>query len=93
IERLVISTSASGCAADGKDALNEFRSFIAEAGCDTGLRMQIDADIGELVRKLPHDVKIELEGGILKAAADRDHEEIIGHASRYLAARLSSEGV
>ena len=93
IERLVISTSASGRAAEGKDALNEFRSFIAEAGRDTGLRAQIDADIGELVRKLPHDLKIELEDGILKAAVDRDHEEIIGRASRYLAARLSSEGV
>lgn len=93
IERVVIGTAAAGPAPQANDALNEFRCLLAEAGRDADLRALIDADIGELVRKLPHEAKIELERGILKAAVDRDHEEIIGHASRYLAARLSSEGV
>jgi DNA repair protein SbcD/Mre11 len=56
-------------------------------------RRAVAAAIGELVRKLPHEVKAGLEDGILKAAADGDHSQVIERASRYLRARLGAEGV
>jgi exonuclease SbcD len=95
IERLVIGTAApaANSAMQGKDALAELQSIVAEAGSDPDLRAQLDADIGELIRKLPHEIKIDLENGLLKAAAQRDHAQIIEHASRYLTARLAREGV
>jgi DNA repair exonuclease SbcCD nuclease subunit len=90
VERLVIETTAAADAlVPAIDALGELQEIVAEAPGDADLCAQLDADIGELVRKLPHEIKIELEDGILKAAADRDHQQLISRASRYLAARLS----
>jgi DNA repair protein SbcD/Mre11 len=77
----------------GIDALTELQTIFAEAVNDPGLRSQFEADIGELVRKLPHEVKAGLEDGILKAAADGDHSQVIERASGYLRARLAAEGV
>jgi hypothetical protein len=95
IERLIIGTAApaANSAMQGKDALAELQSIVAEAGRDPDLRALLDADIGELIRKLPHEIKIDLEDGILKAAAQRDHAQITERASRYLTARLAREGV
>jgi exonuclease SbcD len=93
VERLVIGTTgAADASVPAIDALGELQAIVAEAPRDADLCAQLDADIGELVRKLPHEIKIELEDGILKAAADRDHQQLISRASRYLAARLF-EGV
>jgi DNA repair protein SbcD/Mre11 len=90
VERLVIeTTSAADALVPAIDALGELQAIVAEAPGDVDLCAQLDADIGELVRKLPHEIKIELEDGILKAAADRDHQQLISRASQYLAARLS----
>ncbi|MGZ5937162.1 MAG: DNA repair exonuclease, partial [Rhizomicrobium sp.] len=95
IERLVIRTLpvASASALQATDALTELQTIAAEAPNDPGLRSQFDADIGELVRKLPHELKAGLEDSILKAAADGDHSQVIERASRYLTARLGAEGV
>ena len=95
IERLVIRTlpDVATSALRGMDALTELQTIFAEAVNDPGLRSQFDADIGELVRKLPHEVKVALEDGILKAAADGDHSQVIERASRYLRARLVAGGV
>ena len=93
IERLVIGTTGTGDAlAPALDALGELQAIVAEAARDTDLCAQLDADIGDLVRKLPHEIKIELEDGILKAAAGRDHQQLILRASRYLTARLAQGG-
>lgn len=90
VERLVIETTgAADAAVPAIDALGELQAIVAEAPRDTDLCAQLDADIGELVRKLPHEIRIELGDGILKAATDRDHQQLISRASRYLAARLS----
>jgi DNA repair protein SbcD/Mre11 len=90
VERLVIeTTSAADALVPAIDALGELQAIVAEAPGDVDLCAQLDADIGELVRKLPQEIKIELEDGILKAAADRDHQQLISRASQYLAARLS----
>lgn len=90
VERLVIETMGTADASvPAMDALGELHAIVAEAPGDADLCAQLDADIGELVRKLPHEIKVELDDGILKAATDRDHQQLISRASRYLAARLS----
>jgi exonuclease SbcD len=75
------------------NALTELQTIVAEAVNDPGLRIQFDSEIGEFVRKLPHEVKDGLEDGILKAAADGDHSQMLDRASRYLTARLAADGV
>jgi exonuclease SbcD len=94
IERLEIRTLPASATSTlhGMDALTELQTIFAEAVNDPGLRSQFEADIGELVRKLPHEVKAGLEDGILKAAADGDHSQVIERASGYLRARLAAEG-
>jgi DNA repair exonuclease SbcCD nuclease subunit len=92
IERLVIGTTVAGDSVPAMDALTELQAIVAEAAADPGLCAQLDADIGELIRKLPHEIKVELDGGILKAAAERNHQQVIERASQNLTARLA-EGI
>jgi exonuclease SbcD len=90
VERLIIGTTAAADpSAAPIDALGELETIVAEAALDTDLCAQLDADIGDLVRKLSHEIKVELEDGILKAAAEHDHQQLIARASRYLTARLA----
>jgi DNA repair protein SbcD/Mre11 len=94
IERLVIRTEplTANTAADlGQDALDGLSGIMSEAANDPGLRSQLEAEIGELVRKLPHDIRADLEDGILKAATTGDYPELVSEASRYLTARLAAE--
>jgi exonuclease SbcD len=95
IERLSIRTlpAIATSTLQGADALSELQAIVAKAAHDPDLRSQLDADIGDLVRKLPHEAKAALEDGILKAAAEGDHAQLIDRASRYLTARLAAEGV
>jgi hypothetical protein len=76
----------------GRDALDGFSGIMAEAVNDLGLRSQLEAEIGELVRKLPHDIRADMEDGILKAATTSDYQELVSEASRYLTARLAAGG-
>jgi hypothetical protein len=49
----------------------------------------MDAEMGELIRKLPHDVKAGADEGFLKAAVDGNHALMVALASDYLTARLA----
>jgi DNA repair protein SbcD/Mre11 len=71
------------------DLLRELHTMVIEGWADPDLRRQLDADIGELIRKLPHDVKAGADEGFLKAAVDGNHALMVALASDYLAARLA----
>ena len=51
------------------------------------------SDLGDLIRKLPHDVRADVEDAALKAAIDGDTASLIAHAGGYLTARLAVEKV
>jgi DNA repair protein SbcD/Mre11 len=93
IERLVIATESTEVATSRKDALGDLRRLISSATDDADLRTQLASDLGEMIRKLPHEVRADPEDVVLKAAIDGDAASLISHAGRYLTARLSAEKV
>lgn len=50
---------------------------------------QMKADIGEFVRRLPHEVRTDSEDPILKAAINGEHTALISQVTDYLTARIA----
>ena len=95
IERIVIATQPvldSATLRAREDGLSELQRMLEDAGEDTALHQQLEADIGELVRKLPHELRADSEDAVLKAAIDGDYAGLIGQVSGYLTARIATEG-
>jgi exonuclease SbcD len=93
IERLVITTDGPELTASRKDALGDLHRMIGNAASDAGLQAQLTSDLGDLMRKLPHDVRTDAEDAVLKAAIDGNAAGLIAHAGRYLTARLAAQEV
>ncbi len=95
IERIVIATRPvldSATLRTREDALGELQRMLEDASKDTALHQQLEVDIGELVRKLPHELRADTEDAVLKAAIDGDYVSLIRQVSGYLAARITTEG-
>jgi hypothetical protein len=93
IERLVIATTSSETTASRKDALGDLQRMMEHAGGDAELQAQLASDLGDLIRKLPHDVRAGTDDAVLKAAIDGNIAGLITHAGAYLSARLAVEKV
>lgn len=93
IERLVIATASPEIATSRKDALGDLQRMMERAGGDAELQSRLALDLGELIRKLPHDVRTESDDALLKAAIDGDIAGLITHAGAYLSARFAAEKV
>ncbi|MGW8309985.1 MAG: metallophosphoesterase family protein [Thiogranum sp.] len=94
IERLVVNTAAVLDAAtlrEREDALGDIRRLLDHAGEDPVLSDQLRADIGDFLRKLPHEVRQEIESPLALAALDDDYVQTIQGASDYLMARLGGD--
>ena len=95
IERVVVATKPSldpVKIADRQDALGELQRMLGEASKDDTLLEQLEVDIGEFGRKLPVDIRTEMEDVALKAAVKGDYANLIGHVTEYLNARLTAAG-
>lgn len=90
IESLVVSTEP--LASNSSSAPDDLATIISEAEQDSGLHAQLAAMTKVIVGQLPHEVRIDLENGILKAAAEQDYFKVVAEASRYLTARLATGG-
>lgn len=91
VEKVVVATEAivdPEASARREDASGELLRMLREADSDADLRCRIEADIGHLVRRLPHEVRAAVEDPVLKAAIDGDHAALIGEVTPYLSARL-----
>ncbi|WP_315806825.1 MULTISPECIES: DNA repair exonuclease [unclassified Bradyrhizobium] len=93
IERLVIATASPDASASRKDALGDLQRMIQGAGGDADLQARLASELGDLVRKLPHEIRAESSDAALKAAIDADIAGVIKHAGSYLNARLAAEKV
>ncbi len=93
IERLVVATASPEAAASRKDALGDLQRIIESAGGDAELQARLATDLGDLVRKLPHDIRTDADDAILKAAIDGNIASLIAHGGEYLSARLTAEKV
>ena len=91
IERLAIATETLETTSSRKDALGDLQRMIANAVSDTGLKAQLASDLGDLIRKLPHEIRADAEDAVLKAAIDGDTASLIAQAGGYLNARLGAE--
>ena len=95
IERIVVATRPTLDAATlraREDALGELQRMLEDAGEDAELQQLLEADIGELVRKLPHELRADPEDAVLKVAVDGDYAGLIDHVSGFLVARITTDG-
>jgi DNA repair protein SbcD/Mre11 len=93
IERLVVGTASPETTASRKDALGDLQRIIEGAGSDAELQARLATDLSDLVRKLPHDIRTDVNDPVLKAAIDGNIASLIAHGGAYLSARLAAEKV
>ncbi|MGB6176594.1 MAG: DNA repair exonuclease, partial [Methylocella sp.] len=94
IERVVVSTEPvldPALLAGREDALGELHRMLGDAAADAELLGQLDADFSELARKLPSDVRDDIEDAALNAAVQADYPALITHIRGYLNARLTAQ--
>ena len=94
IEGLIVDTtplSDAASLAEREDAIGDLLRMLAGAGDDAGLLKSIEGDVGELVQRLPQDVRDEIEDTVLRTAVKCDYAALIEQVTPYLAARLAAE--
>ena len=94
IERVVIATQPvidPAMLTGREDALGELHRMLGDAAADPELVGQLEADVSEFVRKLPSDVRDDLEDASLKAAVQADYPALITQVRGYLNARLTAQ--
>ncbi len=65
--------------------------MLKEAIVDEELLGQLKSNIGELIAKLPHNLRDGCEDEVLNAAVDGDYAALVGRVTPYLNARLTAE--
>lgn len=76
IERVVVSTQPTidpAALTAREDGLGELHRMLGDAATDSDLLGELDADIGEFIRKLPPDIRGEIEDATLRAAVQSDY--------------------
>ena len=94
IERVIVATETvldPALLAGREDAMGELHRMLGEASTDAELLSQLEIDVGELVRKLPADIRDDIEDAALKSAVQADYPALIEHARGYLNARLTAQ--
>ena len=94
VERVVVQTTpiadASALAAR-EDALGDLQRMLGEAIADEDLLGQLKTNIGELIGRLPPELRDGCEDEVLGAAMAGDYAALIGQVTPYLNARLTAE--
>lgn len=91
VEKVTTATEATldpEALAQREDAIGELQRMLQDAKSDADLLAQIEGDIGELVRRLPHEIRTEIEDDILKSAIAGDYDTLISDVAPYLSAHL-----
>ena len=91
VEKVVISTEPPVDAqtlAQREDAVGELERLLKDAKYDQELLALIEADIGALIRRLPHEVRSEIDDHLLKLAIGGEYPQLITEITPYLSAHL-----
>ena len=91
VEKVVIATepvSDPEILAGREDAVGELQRMLQEASSDSDLLHKLKTDIDGMIRRLPHEVRTDVEDKTLKAAVDGDYAALIAEVIPYLSARL-----
>lgn len=95
VERLVVSTEPPldpAALRAREDALGELERLLGAAAADAELLERLGTSIGEVVRRLPHELRESTEDDVLRAAIDGDYAGLIERVAGYLTARIAAEG-
>ena len=91
VEKVSVETMPEADAAPlvgREDTLGDLQRMLKEAAADDELIVQLKADIGELVSKMPSEVRDEVDDAILGAAVASNYSALIELVTPYLNARL-----
>lgn len=95
VERVKVATqplAGAGALAARGDALGELQRLLEEAGDDPELLEQLGEDPGQMLLRLPHEVRADAEAdSLLRAALEGDHGGLISGVLPYLTSRLTAE--
>ena len=94
VEKVIVATdpiAGPAALAEREDALGELQLMLGEASADDALVEQLRKDVGELTRRLPHEMQAEVEDKVLQAAIADDYAGLIDLVTPYLSARLLAE--
>jgi len=95
IERVVVATQAERGAdtlAARDDALGALQQMLDQAAADPELLAQLAEDPGQMLRHLPHPVRVDVDpDSLLQAALDEDPAALIAGVRPFLASRLRAE--
>lgn len=72
-------------------AINDLKVLLAQAAWDSDLQAEIANDLGDLVRKLPHEAALDVDDSLLEAVIAKEYPAVIEQAGAYLSARLTTE--
>ena len=95
IEKFVVATEPAldpRVAASRQDALGELLGMLGEASADDELIRQLEADVVDMARKLPLDLRREVEDPALRSAIEGDYPALVAHVTDYLNGRLTAGG-
>ncbi|MBJ89324.1 MAG: DNA repair exonuclease [Woeseia sp.] len=94
VEKVVTSTTSLAdpqAQLEREDAIGELHRMLPSARGDDELLAQLESDIGELVRKLPHEVRENNDDDLLKAALDGEYAQLMTDIMPFLTARLTTQ--
>ena len=94
VEKVAIATEPTvdpGTLAQREDAIGELQQMLQAAASDEDVLAEIEGDIGELARRLPHEVRADIEDQVLKSAVEGEYATLISKVASYLSARLIAQ--
>jgi len=94
VEKIVIASEAAvdpETLAQREDAIGALQQMLKDAKSDEDLLAEIKDDIGELVRRLPHEIRSISDDQILNLAVGGDYAGLISQVAPYLSARLITQ--
>ncbi len=94
IEKLVVTTEPMrdpAASRASEDALGELERILEQAPSDSELKEKIASEIGEMVSKLPSDLRASTDDDLLQAAISGDFATVIRRVSPFLTARVTAE--
>ena len=94
VERVAVRTTPvadTAALAAQEDTLGDLQRILKEGIADEDLLGQLKANIGELIGKLPHQLRDGCEDKVLGAAVDGDYAALVEQVTPYLNARLTAE--
>ena len=95
IEKLVVATEPTldpEVVAGRQDALGELQRMLGEADADDDLVRQLETDVADMARKLPLELRRDVEDPVLQSAIEGDYTALLAHVRSYLTGRLMAGG-